>query len=317
MDALYQELKKYGTVKQGAPLAKFTTFKIGGPAQFLVTVGDTQSLTLLLKYLVGEGVEYSLLGGGSNLLWSDDPYDGVVIKLETRKIVVANGVLEVEAGAPLALVVATATQNALSGLEWAAGVPGTVGGAVRGNAGAMDSDTAQTLLKVQIWRDGEVFELTPEECGFGYRDSLFKHDTSVVLKAWYKTMPGDKGAIQKKIAGYIQQRNGKYPPFPSAGSFFKNIPFAQWPGPLTDLPAQFAVKQQVPAGWINEQNGLKGYQLGGAMVSKEHGNFLINAQSATEQDVLLVVEEVQRRAYTRFGVVLTPEVHIQSKKEAL
>ena len=311
MTELYKQLKNYGHVKQGALMSKYTTFHIGGPVQFLLEVSETDKLVAVLNWLTGEGIPYFILGGGSNLLWQDDEWEGVVIKVSSIKYQVSSTAIEVDSGVSLSKLVVLAVQNSLSGLEWAAGVPGTVGGAVRGNAGAMVSDTASSLLKVEVWRDGEVIQLNPEECGFGYRGSNFKHNQDVILRAWYKTMPGDKTRLMQTIQGYIKQRNGHYPPFPSAGSFFKNIDFKNWPGELSKLPETFKQKEQVPVGWINEQNDLKGYTVGGAMVSKEHGNFLINPKGATQADVLAIVEEVKQRAYTNFGVTLEPEVNIQ------
>ncbi len=291
-------------------MSKYTTFHIGGPVQFLVEVTETPKLVDLLGWLTSEGVLYFILGGGSNLLWQDDEYEGVVIQIRNPKSEIRNQIIEVTAGTPLAMVVNTAVQNSLGGLEWAAGVPGTVGGAVRGNAGAMDSNTARSLLKVEVWRDGEVIQLTSEQCNFGYRDSIFKHNQDVILRVWYKTQPADKLSLMQTIQGYIKQRNGHYPPFPSAGSFFKNIDFKDWPGDTALLPPQFNAKQQIPVGWVNEQNELKGHEIGGAMVSKEHGNFLINQKGATQADILGLVDEVKQRAYTNFGVSLEAEVVI-------
>ena len=308
---LHQQLKTYGHVKQGAPMSKYTTFHIGGSVQFLLEVSETDKLVAVLNWLTGEGIPYFILGGGSNLLWQDDEWEGVVIKVSSIKYQVASSVIEVDSGIPLSKLVMLAVQNSLSGLEWGAGVPGTVGGAVRGNAGAMGSNTASCLVKVEVWRDGEVIQLTPAECGFGYRDSNFKHNQDVILRAWYKTVSGDKVQMMQTIQGYIKQRNGHYPPFPSAGSFFKNIDFKNWPGDRSQLPDNFKQKQQVPVGWINEQNGLKGYTVGGAMVSKEHGNFLINSKGATQADVLSIVEEVKQRAYTNYKVELEAEVCIK------
>ncbi len=310
MDTLYKDLQTYGRVRSNALMSKYTTFHIGGPAQYMVEVMDSDNLIKLLNFLVGEGVPYFILGGGSNLLWQDEAWEGVVIKVATQGIKIDGQEIIAEAGAPFAALVMLAVQNNLAGLEWAAGMPGTVGGAVRGNAGAMDSDTSRSLRQIEVWRDGEVIMLRPEDCAYGYRDSIFKHNTDVVIRAWFKTSPGNKLELMQTMQATIKGRNGKYPAAPSAGSFFKNIPFSVWPGDKSLLPASFKIKQEVPAGWTTEQNKLKGYQVGGAMVSKEHGNFLVNADKATQADVLAVVEEVVSRAYTNFGVKLEPEVQI-------
>jgi UDP-N-acetylmuramate dehydrogenase len=311
MQELYKQLKECGHVRPGALMAKYTTFHIGGPVQFLVEVKETEKLVTLLNYLMGEGIPYFILGGGSNLLWQDDEWEGVVIKLESQIVKLESQVIVAEAGASFAAMVMLAVQNNLAGLEWAAGMPGTVGGAVRGNAGAMDSDTSRSLEKIEVWRDGEVITLKPEACEYGYRDSAFKRNTDVVLRAWFKTTPGDKIALMQTMQATIKGRNGKYPASPSAGSFFKNCDVSSWSGDRTKLPEKFLTTGKIPAGWINEQNGLKGFAVGGAKVSDEHGNFLINYNKATQADVLQVVEEVQKRVYDTFKAQLEVEVVIK------
>jgi UDP-N-acetylmuramate dehydrogenase len=311
MNGLYGQLKEFGHVKPNAPLAKLTTFHIGGQVQFLVQVTEAEKMVQLLNFLTGEGVPYFILGGGSNIVWQDELFEGVVIKVDSRQSTVDSNHVIVDAGMPLASVVTLFMQNSFSGMEWAAGVPGTVGGAVRGNAGAMDSDTSRSVEKIMVWRDGEVIELKPEECGYGYRESMFKHNQDIILQAVYKTKPGDKKEILKQIQENIKGRNGKYPAKPSAGSFFKNVDFKDWKGDLSKLPEHFAKTQKVPAGWINEQNGLKGFHIGGAMISKEHGNFLVNfTGNTTQTDVIALKEEAQKRAMENFGIELEPEVVI-------
>lgn len=307
---LYKNLKTYGTVKLNVPLAKFTTFKIGGPADLLVIVTEREKLVALIKFLSGEGLSYFILGGGSNLLLPDDGLRDVVIKVESRKSKVEGHIIEADAGVSFGVVTMLAVKHGLTGLEWAAGLPGTVGGAVRGNAGAMDGDTARSLAKVEALIDGEVVELTPAECFFGYRNSVFKHNKGIVLRAWFKLKPGDAKTSLLKMQAIVKQRNGHYPPFPSAGSFFQNIQLKQWTHPTSELPAQFVENGRVPAGWLSEQAGLKGFRVGGAMVSEEHGNFIINFENATQADVLAVVEEVKTRVYNKTNIELEEEVQI-------
>jgi UDP-N-acetylmuramate dehydrogenase len=197
-----------------------------------------------------------------------------------------------------------------SGLEWAAGLPGTVGGAVRGNAGAMWSDTAHSVEKVEVWRDGEVLQLKPDECGFKYRESIFKHNKDVVLRAWYKFVPGDKVKMMAEIQGYLKKRAGKYPSFPSGGSFFKNIPIEQWSRKKEEIPEEYLKVGKIPAGWLIDKSSLKGVAIGGCMVSKEHGNFIINYNHGTQEDIRNLVEKVQEVVYNTFKVELEPEVNI-------
>lgn len=310
-DQLYNDLKNYGQVKTNVPLSKFTTFQIGGPARFLVEVTETEKLIELLNYLTGAGEPYFILGGGSNLLMPDNGFDGVVIKIAINKIEAKEGgVITAAAGTPLASVVNTASKNELTGMEWAIGIPGTVGGAVRGNAGAMGKETANNLKSITVWQDGEIKEISAADCGFHYRGSNFKNNGAVILSATFVLKPGTKNEIMQTMQGYIKQRTGRYPQSPSAGSFFQNINIADWPGDVNELPELFRERGKVPVGWVMEQCGLKGHTVGGAKISDEHGNFLINFQNATQADVLKVVEEASTQVYNRFKVNLEPEVEI-------
>lgn len=310
MNGLYKALKEFGDVKANAPLAKFTTFKIGGAADLFIEVTETKKLTALLAFLTGEGEEYFLLGGGSNVLLPDEGLRKVVIRIRTNAITVEGEKIIAEAGALYGSVVTKAVQSGLSGLEWAAGLPGTVGGAVRGNAGAMGGDTAGILEKIMVWRDGEAVEVASSEAEFGYRESIFKNNGDVILQVTFRLIPGDTKKSLAAMQDIVRKRNGHYPPFPSGGSFFKNVPIDKWPGATDMLPEAFVEAGRVPAGWLSEQSGMKNYVEGGAMVSKEHGNFLINYKNATQADVLRVVEEVKTKVYNKFKVTLEEEVHI-------
>lgn len=310
MDSLHKKLQEFGHVSLRKQLAKYTTFKVGGEADRFIEVTETDKLVQLLNYLTGEGIEFFILGGGSNVLLPDEGLRDVVIRIKTSAVSVDGSTVMAEAGVLFGALSTTAVQHKLTGLEWSAGLPGTVGGAVRGNAGAMGSDVAHCVSKVRIWRDGEVVDITPEECAFGYRDSMFKHSTDVVLAAWFTLAPGDSKASLMQMQDILKKRAGHYPPFPSAGSFFKNILIKDWPKDGKALPSEFVAQGRVPAGWLNEQCGLKGFAVGGAMVSKEHGNFLINYKNATQDELRQVVEEVKSRVYTNFGVELEEEVHI-------
>ncbi len=311
MQEIYQQLKQFGHVRLNEPLAKHTTFKIGGPADFFVEISKTDELVDLLNFLSGEGVEYYVLGGGSNMLFNDEGFRGVVIKLRTKNLELrTNNTIVVDTGVLLSLVVVEALKNGLSGLEWAVGIPGTVGGAVRGNAGAMGKETANVIEKIELWKDGEVTELKKEECNFSYRESVFKSSGGVILQAHFKLVPGDKQEILTAMQGYLKQRSGRYPTEPNAGSFFKNIDIQKWSGNVEELPPLFVERKKVPIGWLVEQVNMKGYAVGGAKIANEHGNFIVNTGKATQQDILTIVEELKNKIYNKFGVEIEPEVEI-------
>lgn len=311
MDTNLSKLKTFGRVKTNVPLAKHTTFKIGGPARFFIEITESEKLVGLLNFLREEGMEYFILGGGSNLLFPDSGFDGIIVKISTTHYSLLSTIIVADAGAPLSRLVELAAAEGLTGLEWAAGIPGTVGGAARGNAGAMGSDTALTAHKVEVWRNGEILTLNSQDCAFGYRDSIFKHNNDVILKIWLKLRKGDKAKTMQAMQDYIMKRSKRAAPYPSSGSFFKNIKLADFPGDKTKLPPHFLERGMVPAGYLIEEAGLRGFTVGGARVSQEHGNFLINPVGrATAADVLELVEKVKETVYNKFGVALEPETEI-------
>lgn len=307
----HEELKKYGKVKLKESLAKHTTFKIGGVAHFFIEVVEEGKLVDLLNFLQSEGISYFVLGGGSNILFSDEEFEGVIIKLKTSVLKFQNDdEIVVDAGVLLSQVVTLALQNKLSGMEWGVGIPGTVGGAVRGNAGAMGKETSDCVARVKVWRDGEIFELEKSECEFGYRESTFKSNQDIILSVVFKLIPGHEQEIKEAMQTYLKQRTGRYPIFPSAGSFFKNIDVNKWSGKKEDLPAIFWERGKIPVGWLVEQAEMKGFTVGGAKVSDEHGNFIVNFSSGNQADVLAVVETVKEKVYNKFGIELESEVEI-------
>ena len=311
MDELYNKLQEFGDIKTNTPFSKLTTFALGGPAQYLVEVKDTQKLVDLLNYVHKNGLNFFILGGGSNLLMPDDGIEGVTIKvLNTKVEMIGTTTIMAEAGAQLGAVVNMAFKNSLAGLEWGVGIPGTVGGAVRGNAGAMGLDIARSISKVEVWRNGEILEVASADCQFGYRESLFKFNGDVVLRTWFELHLGDRKEIMEKVQGYMKHRTGRYPHKPSAGSFFKNIKLAKWPGDIKALPELFQQRGTVPVGWVMEQLDLKGMQIGGARISDEHGNFIVNYENAKQSEILQLVEIMKERAYNKFGVELEEEVEI-------
>lgn len=311
MNELYKKLQYFGSVKANISLSRFSTFKIGGPAQFLVEIKENSKLIQLLDFLNEQGLEFFILGGGSNILFPDEGLHKIVIKINTLSTQVTENMIEVDSGVLLSTLVNLAVKNGLSGLEWAAGIPGTVGGAIRGNAGAMGENMGECIQEVSIWQDGQVSVFDKKECQFSYRESFFKKNPqAVILKAKIKLPKGEKKEILEKISRNLSNRK-KNSTLPSAGSFFKNIRLEDWPGKTDILPELFKSRGTVPAGWLIENCGLKGFKIGGAGISQEHGNFLVNFGSATADQVLQVVEEVQKKVYNEYGVGLEPEVQIE------
>lgn len=314
MNDLYKHLKSFGRARANASLAKFSSFNIGGPVDFLLTVSKNEELVKALNFLTGEGIEYFIMGGGSNVLFPDEGLRGVVIEVKSKELRIKNNIIEVEAGVKLSDVVSASIQAGLTGFEWAAGIPGTVGGAVRGNAGARYAFTGGELkdciTSVSAWRNGEVVELTNAECAFGYRDSIFKHEPTVVLGMTITLKPGNKLESLKMTEKIIAERQSKQASDPSAGSFFKNVFLSEWKRDPKELPERFLNYKKIAAGWLIEQAGCKGYQVGQAMISPSHANFIINLGGATQADVLAIVEKVKTMVYNKFGIALEEEVRI-------
>ena len=321
MQDLYKKFKDYGKVKLNEPLAKHTTFKIGGPASFFVTVTETEKLVELLKLLDGKGIDYFIHGGGSNTLASDAGFVGVVIDVKTRNTEVQEDVFIADAGCVTVAVAQKSMAAGLTGFEWGVGVPGTIGGAVRGNAGAMGGDMKKDILKkVDVYIDGEVVEMTNEECEFGYRESAFKNNGGVILRAYLQLKKAEPDAqLMKKALEHLQYRSSTQPQgFASSGCIFKNSDFKTQNAECLDTLREFDAEKmeqfekigKISAGWLIEQAGLKGKKKGKVEISETHGNFMINTGGATADDVLGLIEEVKQEVYTRFGIELEEEVSI-------
>lgn len=314
MNTLYSTLKKFGRVQANVPLAKLSTFNIGGPAEFVLTVTQTSALVSALTFLSGEGVDFFILGGGSNILFPDDGLPGVVIKNKSAQLTITGSTIYADAGVELKSVVEAATRAALTGFEWAAGIPGSVGGAIRGNAGARYAFTGgemkDAVTSVAVWRGGEPTEFTAAQCAFGYRDSAFKQSSDVVLGMTMALKPGNAAESLAMTQKIILERRSKQPPQSSAGSFFKNIFLDQWQRDPAELPERFLQFKKIAAGWLVEQAGCKGYTVGAAQVSTTHANFIVNCGGATQADVLAVQAHVTDAVFQKFGIQLEEEVMI-------
>lgn len=313
MTELYQSLKQFGDVKLNVPLSKHTTFKIGGPAEFFVIVSNTESLVELLKFLDGEGIPHFILGGGSNMVVPDEAYQGVVIQVKTKELRITDDGVVCDAGCTTVDVARQSIQAGFIGFEWGVGVPGTIGGAVRGNAGAMGSDMSKNLFSAEVYKDGEVIEMTNADCQFGYRDSIFKHEPAVVLRVTLRLQKADASVASqgmKKALENLQYRNKTQPQgFASSGCIFKNFEIKNKPLNF-DVPEEFVAKGIISAGWLIDKSGAKGMQVGQAKVSDTHGNFIVNLGGATAHDVFELIEQVKTKVYDTFGIDIEEEVQI-------
>lgn len=275
------------------PMSRHTTFRVGGEAECMIIVENKDELAKIITYLGQLEQDYFVLGNGSNLLVGDKGYRGIIVKFGKRMgaIRVEQNHIAVGAGAPLSLVATVAKEKSLSGLEFAAGIPGSIGGAIVMNAGAYGGEMKQVVQMVRVMdKEGEILTLDNDTMEFGYRTSIIKDRPFIVLGAVLRLTPGNEEEIGIKMEELMKQRKSKQPlEYPSAGSTFKR-PEGHYAGKLI------------------MDAGLRGYRIGGAQVSEKHCGFVINAGGATAADIKEVIEEIQERVLDRFHVRLEPEV---------
>ncbi len=277
------------------PLADFTSYKVGGPAEWLITPRHLEELQECLDWAYTQGLPVTALGAGSNLLISDRGLAGLVIStrnLRERSFDPELGQVTVQAGHPLPPLAWRAAKQGWTGLEWAVGIPGTVGGAVVMNAGAHGGCMAERLIEVQVLTpEGRIEVLQSGDLGYSYRTSLLQGDQRLVLQAKLQLQPGANAAqVQATTQGHLTHRLATQPyHLPSCGSVFRN-------------PSSQA------AGWLIEQTGLKGYRLGGAQVAERHANFILNLGEATASDIFNLIRLIQERVAERWSLLLKPEV---------
>jgi len=274
-------------------MAAHTTFRVGGPVDCMVEMENAEQVSKVQKYLNVIGIPYSVLGNGSNVLVSDKGYQGVVLQVGRRMndIRVEGNKVIAQAGALLSQVAKVAMEHSLTGMEFASGIPGTVGGGVVMNAGAYGGEMKQIVSTVIcVNSQGEVLELENETMEFGYRQSVLRHQKFIVTEVSFELQPGNREEIKAAMDDLAAKRREKQPlEYPSAGSTFKR-------------PEGYF------AGELIMKAGLHGFQIGGARVSDKHCGFVINAGNATASDIADLICEIQARVKEMFHVELEPEV---------
>jgi len=280
-------------VKLQEPMSKHTTFRIGGPADFYLCPHSTKEVQQTVQICKEENLPYFILGNGSNLLVSDKGYRGAIIQLwkNFSDISVKDCCITAKAGALLSKVAAEALEEGLTGMEFASGIPGTIGGAVFMNAGAYGGEMKDIIKEVKVLDDqGEIRVLSNEEMKLGYRTSIVKEKGYTVLSAVLQLKKGEVSVIRETMEDLKNRRTSKQPlDMPSAGSTFKR-------------PEGYF------AGKLIMDSGLRGFSVGGAQVSEKHCGFVVNKGGATAEDVTALIREVQRRVKEKFGVELETEV---------
>lgn len=297
MDEFFEQLNRAageGRVTKEEPMKKHTTFRVGGPALFFVSPSGEEALKNTILLCRENEMPFYILGNGSNLLVSDEGYKGVMISMEKfSSVIVRERLITAGAGVLLSKIAREAVSHSLTGFEFAAGIPGTLGGAAVMNAGAYDGEIKQILTEVRVMeQDGTVRDILAADLELGYRHSLIPEMHYIVLSAKLRLAEGDKGEIQKRMDELAARRKEKQPlEYPSAGSTFKR-PEGHFAGKLI------------------QEAGLRGFGVGGAAVSEKHCGFVINKDQATAEDIRRLCGEIQAKVKETSGVDLETEVRM-------
>ena len=284
-----------GTVLTEEPMSRHTSFQIGGPAEIFVQPATGDEVRQAICLAKEEQIPFFVVGNGSNLLVSDDGFRGMIVQIgrNLQEISVEDNVIYAQAGALLSRVSKTALEHGLTGMEFAAGIPGSLGGAVAMNAGAYGGEMKDILTDAEVLTpDGEIKILSLEELDLSYRHSCIFDEDYIVLSVHLQLEQGDTTVIRNRMDELARARREKQPlEYPSAGSTFKR-------------PEGYF------AGALIQDAGLKGYTVGGAQVSEKHSGFVVNRGGATAEEVLFLIKQVQKKVKSRFGVTMEPEVRM-------
>lgn len=302
------------TVQENIPLAPYTTYRIGGQARYFVVCKSEEDILNAVRWAKEKDLPYFVLGGGSNLLISDKGYSGLIIHLEVSHHTIDGLRISAQAGVPMQALVEETTSNGLKGLEWAGGLPGQLGGAIRGNAGAFGGEINDVIKSVRVLTpSGKVKNFSRRKCGFKYRSSIFKRDPGyIILSAELKFQNGEAKELLKLAAEKVEWRRTKHPMDKgNCGSYFTGTPLHELPQGLLEKHPDIknAIRDgNVATAYFIDQCGFKNKRIGGAEVSDRHPNFLVNQTgSACSEHVLMLASMVKSRVLHDFGVILEEE----------
>jgi len=298
-------------VNEDEPLAQHTRFGIGGPARLFAESAAREPFLEALRIVFDTGVPWTLIGGGTNLVVSDQGFDGVVLRYTGGAISGEGPLVQVEAGAVLQDLVDQSIARGLSGLHTMTGIPGGVGGAIYGNAGAYGHSIQESVARVWFFDGTALRSLTNAQCEFRYRESIFKAEKNWIIIAAELEMPcGDAATLKAEADAILDLRNRKYPPeMKCAGSIFKNLLLRDLaPAVREQIPSQVIREGKVPSAWFLEQVGGKGMRDGDIHVADYHANLIYNAGSGSARQVRAMIAELKKRVNQRFGIELEEEV---------
>lgn len=287
-------MNEFGEVIENVDLKKYNTYKIGGKSKYIVKPFNIESLKNLISFLNKKNIKFLVLGKGSNVILPDEDYNGAIILLDNlNKIYIKNNVVEVESGIILSQYINKIIDEGLGGLENLFGIPGTLGGAIVGNVGCYGNTISDYLESVTYLENNEIKTLSKDECNFKYRTSYFKYDKNkIILKAKFNLYNSNKEVMLMSVKENIAKRKNTQPlEYPNAGSVFRN-------------------PENVAAGKLIEDLGLKNYNVNGAYISKKHANFIINKENAKSKDIVKLIEIIKDLVKQNYGIELILEQEI-------
>lgn len=309
-------------IRENIALKDLSTFKIGGKAKYVVFADNNNDIINALRFAQENNLPIGIIGAGCNLLITDDDIDGLILKMNSKNIEIKDTLVFAEAGLSLAALTALGHKNNLIGLEWAPSVPSSVGGAIRGNAGAFGGETKDKLKQVRVYREGQIIDIEATALDFQYRYSGFKapNNKDIILGGLFELETGDVASSQKQVRDNIIKKNQNQPVgVACSGCIFKNYEgnidislYYKYP----DL-AKFVKNGIIPSGYLIEKAGLKGISCGGIQVSDKHANYMINTGDGKFEDVMKLIQIVKDKVFQEFGVYIEEEVsylHQQMKK---
>jgi UDP-N-acetylmuramate dehydrogenase len=299
------------TVLRDVPLSSYTRFGIGGPADLFAETDDPARFIDAWRIARASGLDTVVIGGGTNLIVSDDGFRGVVVKLSNNRMHSEGQTVHVESGASLQALVDFTVDAGLKGLETMTGIPGSVGAAVYGNAGAYGHSIAERVSRVTFFDGSAIREVDNAQCEFHYRESVFKqHKEWIIFSTELAMECGDAAALRETADKILGIRNKKYPPtMKCAGSIFKNFLLAELPPRVVnELPATVIIEGKVPSAWFLEQVGAKGMREGDIHVADYHANLIYNSGQGTARDVVRIIAELKQRVERRWDIPLEEEV---------
>ncbi len=303
--------ERFQNIQENISLKEFTTFKIGGNARYFLTSDDIDEIRNVIKFCNENNIKFKVIGWGSNLLVGDDGFDGLILKIINKNINFSDGIFHIGAGIMLRKFIEFAIEKEFIGHEFLAGIPGTIGGAIYGNAGGYGKDISNIVESVEIIDNNcNIKILEKKDCDFDYRDSVFKKNNFIIFSAKIKLEKGDIEKSKRLIEDRIKEKLEKQPKNFSAGSFFKNIELNDdIRKKLNKLDiSKFEQSGKIPAGFLIDSVKLKGHCIKDACVSEIHGNFLINKGNAKAKDVLKLSEYIKKQVKKKYKIELEEEV---------